>query len=64
MEYIRFQLNVVNYKNFQKMNTLKILKYFLIIIAGSFLISCSKDDNPIIENELNGLKLVTTLSNT
>ena len=46
------------------MNTLKILKYFLIIITGNFLISCSKDDNPIIENELNGLKLVTTLSNT
>ena len=41
----------------------KILKYFLAVIAVSLFISCSKDKDPIVSNELEGLQLVTTISN-
>ncbi|MGJ1361142.1 hypothetical protein ACR79B_07355 [Sphingobacterium spiritivorum] len=46
------------------MNTLKILKYLIVMIAASLVISCSKDDDPVVLNDLDGLKLATTISNS
>ncbi|MBZ4188920.1 hypothetical protein [Niabella beijingensis] len=45
------------------MKITEILRYTLAIFATCFFISCSKKDGPIINDELKGLQLVTTISN-
>ncbi|WP_353134071.1 hypothetical protein [Pseudopedobacter sp.] len=45
------------------MNINNILNYSLIVMAVSLFIACSKDKDPVVSNELEGLQLVTTISN-
>ena len=45
------------------MNFFNILKSCFLLVAISLFMSCSKKDDPVISNELEGLQLVTTLTN-
>lgn len=43
---------------------MNLLKSVFIIFAFSTFVSCTKNDDPVVTNDLDGLTLVTTLSNT